>query len=427
MRGKDMGAKDEPERTEVAAMEDVARAGAAQDHPLPIDEEGGIVVMQGIYENGFGLISNAVMRDPRLSCVSKAIYSYITSFTGAGKNSSFPSVKTILEELKLSRVTYYKHRAPLLELGYIRVVRKPKVGNRYGGNIYVIQPIVPGTGRSVLDSEIVETDKVFNNPQVDEGYKNYTIQDSLAPNYSENDEGYKNFALQAPANPQVSEGFSFETLQNQHTNKLDRYIDINTGEDEDGHEDVDIDEACDRLISISVGFPDDRDKVRAAYEKAVADGFSPDAIDAAYADYVKSYRSTHDSPRYIMHLDKFLSVGTGLRYYAVKPSESANSPFRPPTVEEVAEYVSSKGYDVDAEQFVAYYDARDWTFGGGQKMKRWKSAVVTWHKRSKSGELKKKPTKAVSRKRREKSTGATVPGKADARGGYFDKFLFSNG
>lgn len=101
-----MGAKDEPERTEVAAMEDVARAGAAQDHPLPIDEEGGIVVMQGIYENGFGLISNAVMRDPRLSCVSKAIYSYITSFTGAGKNSSFPSVKTILEELKLSRVIY---------------------------------------------------------------------------------------------------------------------------------------------------------------------------------------------------------------------------------------------------------------------------------------------------------------------------------
>ena len=93
----------------------------------------------------------------------------------------------------------------------------------------------------------------------------------------------------------------------------------------------------------------------------------------------------------------------------------------------MAEYVSSKGYDVDAEQFVAYYDARDWTFGGGQKMKRWKSAVVTWHKRSKSGELKKKPTKAVSRKRREKSTGATVPGKADARGGYFDKFLFSNG
>lgn len=33
--------------------------------------------------------------------------------------------------------------------------------------------------------------------------------------------------------------------------------------------------------------------------------------------------------------------------------------FKPPTVEEVAAYVKEKGYSVDAEQFVAFYESRD--------------------------------------------------------------------
>lgn len=51
--------------------------------------------------------------------------------------------------------------------------------------------------------------------------------------------------------------------------------------------------------------------------------------------------------------------------------------FKPPTVEEVAAYVKEKGYSVDAEQFVAFYESKGWMVGKN-KMQKWKSAVATW-------------------------------------------------
>lgn len=51
--------------------------------------------------------------------------------------------------------------------------------------------------------------------------------------------------------------------------------------------------------------------------------------------------------------------------------------FKPPTVEEVAAYVKEKGYSIDAEQFVAFYESKGWMVGKN-KMQKWKSAVATW-------------------------------------------------
>ena len=39
-----------------------------------------------IYENGYGLIAQKVMRDKDLSPVAKSIYAYICSFAGADKD-----------------------------------------------------------------------------------------------------------------------------------------------------------------------------------------------------------------------------------------------------------------------------------------------------------------------------------------------------
>ena len=54
--------------------------------------------------------------------------------------------------------------------------------------------------------------------------------------------------------------------------------------------------------------------------------------------------------------------------------------FVPPTVAEVAAYVREKGYQVDAESFVAFYASKGWKVGY-QHMKDWRAAVVTWSKR----------------------------------------------
>lgn len=54
--------------------------------------------------------------------------------------------------------------------------------------------------------------------------------------------------------------------------------------------------------------------------------------------------------------------------------------FVPPTVAEVAAYVREKGYQVDAEQFVAFYASKGWKVGSAP-MRDWRAAVVTWSKR----------------------------------------------
>lgn len=56
--------------------------------------------------------------------------------------------------------------------------------------------------------------------------------------------------------------------------------------------------------------------------------------------------------------------------------------FTPPTPENVTEYCREKGYQVDAERFVDFYESKGWMIGKN-KMKDWKAAVRTWAKSEK--------------------------------------------
>ena len=64
-----------------------------------------------------------------------------------------------------------------------------------------------------------------------------------------------------------------------------------------------------------------------------------------------------------------------------KPKRKKRSAFVRPTLEQVQEYIEHKGYSVDAEAFVAYYESNGWRVGSS-KMSSWQSAVFTWHKRN---------------------------------------------
>ena len=52
----------------------------------------------------------------------------------------------------------------------------------------------------------------------------------------------------------------------------------------------------------------------------------------------------------------------------------------PPTIEEVRAYCLEKGYDVDPEQFVDFYQSKGWKIGKSP-MKDWEAAIRTWVKR----------------------------------------------
>lgn len=62
----------------------------------------------------------------------------------------------------------------------------------------------------------------------------------------------------------------------------------------------------------------------------------------------------------------------------VKDKEKDNiKRFAPPTQEEVTAYCLEKGYSVDAERFIDFYEAKGWMIGKN-KMKDWKAAVRNW-------------------------------------------------
>lgn len=59
-----------------------------------------------------------------------------------------------------------------------------------------------------------------------------------------------------------------------------------------------------------------------------------------------------------------------------------SSRFQKPSIEEIRQFCSSRGNNVDPEQFFNFYESKGWTIGKSP-MKDWRAAVRTWEKREK--------------------------------------------
>lgn len=92
---------------------------------------------------GYGMIPKLVMQDRNLSIMSKAIYSYFCSYTGAG-NTCFPSREKICYDLNIHKNTFTKYLKPLVHFGYVRVKQiKDDVSGRFLRNVYILQDKLP--------------------------------------------------------------------------------------------------------------------------------------------------------------------------------------------------------------------------------------------------------------------------------------------
>lgn len=60
--------------------------------------------------------------------------------------------------------------------------------------------------------------------------------------------------------------------------------------------------------------------------------------------------------------------------------KAARRPMPRPTLEEVKACIAERGYHVDAEAFINFYDSNGWKVGRNP-MKSWRAALVTWEKR----------------------------------------------
>lgn len=67
--------------------------------------------------------------------------------------------------------------------------------------------------------------------------------------------------------------------------------------------------------------------------------------------------------------------------------------FKPPTIEEINKYCQERKNGLDAETFHSFYNSKNWMVGKN-KMKCWKSCIITWEKRKKQEGGNGKTTKS---------------------------------
>lgn len=105
-----------------------------------------VIQMRGtIYEKGFGLLAQHVMRDRSLHKNAKLIYAYLCSYAWGNTNAkrtAFPSVDIQCTDLGMSEDTYYKYRKQLITKGYINVEKQKNEKGQFSRNLYYIESIV---------------------------------------------------------------------------------------------------------------------------------------------------------------------------------------------------------------------------------------------------------------------------------------------
>ena len=94
-------------------------------------------------------------------------------------------------------------------------------------------------------------------------------------------------------------------------------------------------------------------------------------------------------------------------------------PFVPPTLAMVQAYCREKGYHIDPEAFMAYYDAVGWSVGK-KKMKSWKRAAAYWERNEKKWKAEAKERRDAYRSQgygsRSQRDGSRTTGYANGNG-----------
>lgn len=131
------------------------------------DETNAVEIEAGsIYVDGFGMVASIVMRDKGISTAAKALYSYLMTFSNK-TGEAWPTTSRILEEMNMSKPSFYKYRDELRDHGFIDWTT---FGRKAGGRrtVYTIKMFV-----KLRPHE--EGSKFSTMPSSEQWSKNFTI------------------------------------------------------------------------------------------------------------------------------------------------------------------------------------------------------------------------------------------------------------
>lgn len=116
--------------------------------------------MEGSKKGGWGRVYLAVMCDPNIHPIAKAVYAYLAARSGAACEC-FPAVSTIVKELGLSKDTFYRHLDTLILSGIVEKSQTKADRGRFGRTVYRLKdraaledapcPKIPYTDRPYSD------------------------------------------------------------------------------------------------------------------------------------------------------------------------------------------------------------------------------------------------------------------------------------
>lgn len=136
--------------------------------------------ISGVMSKGYGIMPKMVALDTNLSIEAKAIYAFLTSFSGVG-HGVYPSIETIIHYLNISENRFLKYRKELIKNGYITIEKRYKEGKRTS-NLYILN-----MGISLhLQNECIENECVGFECIGNEGTNNNNINNNKLNNNNPN-------------------------------------------------------------------------------------------------------------------------------------------------------------------------------------------------------------------------------------------------
>ena len=128
---------------------------------------------EGIMEKGYGFIPKIIMKDKELTIEAKAIYAYLSSYTGAG-NTAYPSISLMCGDLQISERRFYKHRKLLIDKGYIVIEKKRNEGG-WENNVYKL-PFKPYRQNVSIQNVSIQNVSIQNDSTKSNSLKSNSIK-----------------------------------------------------------------------------------------------------------------------------------------------------------------------------------------------------------------------------------------------------------
>ena len=195
--------------------------------------EDNIVKLEGIYKQGYGYLSKAIMKYAGISIKAKAVYAYICAYSGK-EGIAFPSRSLICYDLQISQDSLSKYMKELVDNHIIIKQHQRQAGNKFANNVYTInldldEPIPKNTVTENIGKPLrkfTETEN-YDNEETENGNLETNNNSNTNNNINNNSHIKNNKERVTPPSIQYLKKLTKEYVYDTNViDKINKYLDL---------------------------------------------------------------------------------------------------------------------------------------------------------------------------------------------------------